>query len=177
MKTGTLTMSQVYTDYKKLMYFMARKYLSQPELIEDAIQEMLIKIMKNLDGFSRMSIEKQKNYVMKIAKFTSIDVFNREVARHGNNFPLEDDESLGAVVIKEIEEYDPQKIIGVNVDEYIKNLSDIDREIIICVYGYELEYEEISNRLGISQATARKRLSRAQQHLREEMMKRRETNK
>jgi RNA polymerase sigma-70 factor (ECF subfamily) len=56
-----------------------------------------------------------------------------------------------------------------DVDRALQELSRKDREIIALRFGAGLSGEEIADALGISHAAARKRLSRAQQRLAEQM--------
>lgn len=171
MKKSPLSVSEIYASYKKVMYFEANKYLKDSLLIEESLQEMLIKIMKNIESIGSMNDDERYRYVKKVAKFTSIDVFNREVKEHENTVNIDELENMDIDTKFEMTESLSGFKVGPYVDEYIEKLSGMDREIITLVYGYNLSYKEISRLLKVDEAAARKRLSRAKARLKKELEK------
>lgn len=171
MNKKILSASEIYITYKKLLHFEANSYLGNFGLEEDGVQETLIKLMKNAENLSRMDEEERYRYIRKTAKFTAIDVFNREIGKYKREESIEDIESIDIEDGFKTDDVIFGANIGDFVDDYIAGLSEIDREIINLVYGYDLNYSEISILLGIEEAAVRKRLSRARGRLKEAIEK------
>ena len=167
-KEKSSQIEKAYDQYKKIVRYEAARYLKDADLVQDAVQETALKLVKNFDRFSDMEESHKKYYVKKIARYTAIDIFNREVARLSDNISIDEIET---VADEKMCITSGNQIIGDQVDDYIEDLSTQDRDIIVLTYGFGLTYGETAVLLGIKETAVRKRASRAREKIRNEMIK------
>lgn len=157
------TMVQLVEKYSRLMYKIACKYLDDRELVAETLQEVLLAIYKSGDKIFVMPVEQQKKYICAICRNISIKTLMAEVRQRG--ISLDDDNYTEFADDFIIEEKISDIKIGCNVDYYIRQLTEVEQEILVRFYELEESHDEIAEALGISSVLSRKKLSRIKRKL------------
>lgn len=140
----------------------AYMYVKDLHMAEDIFQDVFIKVSKNLDSFRGAS--SIKTWMIRITINTSKDylksAWNRRVfpinEYHENTLTSKDD-------FKDIEQKEENQMIRNAVLE----LSSKHKDIILCVYFMDMSIKEAATCLKIKEGTAKSRLSRAKEKLRQ----------
>ena len=158
---------ELIKDYKKTAYNIALRIMRNVEDAEDASQEALIKIFKNISSFNMESTFKVWMY--RIIVNTCIDFKRRK-----NISTVSIDETMDLGSGREVpdESYNPDALIERNystqlVNDAINALEDDFKTIIILRDIKGFTYDEISQILSCNLGTVKSRLSRARKRLRE----------
>ena len=165
-KLKETTFEEMYYSYKKIIYFETAKYLKPLELIEESMQETMIKILKQYEKLMDMDEAARRVYIGKIARGTAINFFYKEVAAHNNVVYID---ALSEENLSETEVILSDIIIDSNLEDSIDELTPGEREIIHLFYFEEIPYSGIASLLGISEDNARQRMCRAKKHLKKIM--------
>lgn len=158
-------------DYKKSAFNIALRVLRNVEDAEDASQEALIKIFKNINNFNMESTFKVWMY--RIVVNTCID-FKRKKTMNAISIDETMDLGSGREVQREISDNsnNPDTLIDKNyntqlVNDAINKLDDDFKTIIILRDIKGFTYVEISEILSCNLGTVKSRLSRARKSLKE----------
>ncbi len=162
---------ELIRDYKKSAYNIALKVLQNVEDAEDASQEALIKVFKNIKNFNMQSTFKV--WLYRIVVNTCID-FKRK--KNVNAFSIDEDIDLGgnSGLRREIadDSGNPDVLLEKNfnnkvVVEAVNKLDDIYRTIVILRDIQGFSYGEIAEILSCNLGTVKSRLNRARKNLKE----------
>ena len=153
---------QLYVKYRDVMFFAAKKILSDEMLAEDAVHRAFINIIKNLKNISEVSCPQTASFCVIISKRVAIDMLRRE---HRQKY-IDADEFFESIPDNfDLEEQVILKTEKEALIDKISKLSDIYREIIYLYYSNNYSLKQIAKVLDISTETAKKRLQRARQQL------------
>ena len=162
---------QLIKDYKKSAYNIALRVMRNVEDAEDASQEALIKIYKNINNFNMESTFKVWMY--RIVVNTCID-FKRRKTINAISIDETIDLGSGRELQREItdESSNPDALIERNYDTQLVNdainmLEDDFKTIIILRDIKGFTYDEVSQILNCNLGTVKSRLSRARKKLKE----------
>ena len=162
---------ELIKGYKKSAYNIALRVMRNAEDAEDASQEALIKIFKNISSFNMESTFKVWMY--RIVVNTCIDFKRR---KNVNTLSIDETIDLGSgrEIQREIpdESNNPDALIERNyntqlVNDAINMLEDDFKTIIILRDIKGFTYDEISQILSCNLGTVKSRLSRARKRLKE----------
>ena len=162
---------ELIKGYKKSAYNIALRVMRNVEDAEDASQEALIKIFKNISSFNMESTFKVWMY--RIVVNTCIDFKRR---KNVNTLSIDETIDLGSgrEIQREIpdESNNPDALIERNyntqlVNDAINMLEDDFKTIIILRDIKGFTYDEISQILSCNLGTVKSRLSRARKRLKE----------
>ncbi|NYB72999.1 sigma-70 family RNA polymerase sigma factor [Sedimentibacter hydroxybenzoicus DSM 7310] len=162
---------ELIKDYKKIAYNIALRVLRNVEDAEDASQEALIKVFKNIQNFNMQSTFKVWMY--RIVVNTCID-FKRK--KNLNVVSIDETIDLGGSVQihREIadDSNNPDILIEKHFDNKLINdavnkLEDDYKTIIILRDIQGFSYSEISEILTCNMGTVKSRLNRARKNLKE----------
>ena len=84
---------QLYTLYRGLMFYVARRILPGEADAEDAVHNAFVRIAEHIEKISEPVCPKTRAFVVLIVERTAINEYNRQRRRRG--LPLEE-EALGA---------------------------------------------------------------------------------
>lgn len=157
------TIEEYYEKYKKLIFHLAMGYVHRPEIAEEVMQEVLLTIQQKIERINEMSMPERKRYICGITRNVSYRHFYAESRQEA--LSLDDERVIQVASDFEIDAQLSDIIIGPQVDEYIRKLSDKDSLLIQLVYGEKAKTAEIAQRFGITEEAVRKRLSRARKKL------------
>lgn len=149
----------LYERYSRLMFYIARQILGDEQLSEDAVQEALLRIARNMHKVGEVSCPQTRNFTVIITRNAALTM--KKQACHGFEEELEFlDRTRGN--IDELFEQVAEK----QLTECILKLPDIYRDALYLyhVYGYSLG--ETASLLGTSLESVKKRVQRARSMLR-----------
>lgn len=153
----------------KLDRYILRLGIRNNEDREDVLQEIFIKVYRNLNGFDRaLSFS---SWVYRIAHNEAISWYRKKNVRPEGHLVSEGDEILS--LLPEEEESSEAKFDReVNAVELGRALSDLDekyREVLILRFFEHKEYDEISDILQIPVGSVGTLIHRGKQRLREKI--------
>jgi RNA polymerase sigma factor (sigma-70 family) len=151
---------QVYRDYGRLVYAVARNMLASKELAEEATQQTFVKAWQAASSFD--TSRALGPWLTTIARRTCIDLHRRESRR-------------AAVSIDDVSGAHPGLITaGPDVEQgydawavrqAIDDLPDDERAVVRLQHVDELSHAEIAERLGVPLGTVKSRSFRAHRRL------------
>lgn len=147
------------------LYRYGTKFVTDPELVKDCIQELFTKLYENQKELP--SLENPVFYLFKSLKNLLIDEIRRnEKAIH---ISLQDIPFHVTFVYHENEETEWNEEIKEKFEQVISLLSDRQKEAIYLRFQSEMSYEEISELLGINYQSTRNLIHRSIEKIRTEM--------
>lgn len=156
---------QIYYTYRKRMFFVANGILNNKILAEDAVQEALLGIAKQISLFRDMPDNKVKAYVLTAAKNAAINL-NKQEQRFQQHQTGTNHTAIGSyqdhVLDEQIYKETDQILRSV-----IATLPAFQRDILMLRYSNNMNCSEIAIALGRKSSTVRKELSRARRALRD----------
>jgi len=164
MKKKILTFEALYKLYEKTILMETCRKLKQKELIEESMQETMIKIHKKFREISELEPDAQELYIRKIARGTATDIFRKEVAGRNHIVYMEDFLDADGEIAEE-GFIMADVVLEPDLKEQLAQLTEGEREMIHLVFYEGYSYGEISSMLHISEDNARQKLYRAKKHL------------
>lgn len=155
-------------DYKKLAYNIAYRVLKNKEDAEDASQDALVKVFKNISKFNMDSTFKV--WLYRIVTNTCFDYLKKKKVVAYSVDSLADSEGEEMKIEIPDNANNPEIVLENKLDREIINKSiemlDNDARIIVVMREmHQMSYKEIANVLSISEGTVKSRLNRAREKL------------
>ena len=150
---------QVFRDHYQAMANFALKYLGDPDLAEEVVQEVFSTVWQKADQISVKTNMKSylygavRNFCLNHIKHQKVEQTYVSRSLHAHN----------AFDISDILEYDELKS---KIDEALEELPPKCREIFELSRFEEKKYKEIAEELGISQKTVENQMGKALKHMR-----------
>lgn len=147
---------QLYTLYRKRMWYTANQVLSDSFDAEDAVHNAFIGIAKNMSSIGDVESKETFAYVITAAKNCALNISRKK--KQNDTIPLDD--------FREIpDEAAFERLCEVeNRDTLVKALEalpDMYRNVLYLKYFSGMSEKEIAGLLGIKYATVRQQISRA----------------
>lgn len=159
----------VVRDYIRLVYFFAKKSLSQQDDIDDAVQETFLKAMKAYKDFKFKSDGELKSWLLIICRHVITDMFrsNRNnISIEQNNIELFDDSDVEVLLEAKItHEEDVKKVTSA-----LKKLKSAEQEIIRLRINEEMTFCDIAIALDSKEPAVKMRFYRAIVKLKESLI-------
>ena len=155
--------TELYNSHQQLMYKVAFRQLHNEAMAEDAVHEAFIQLSENFEKFLEVNEKSRTAYVCKITYRCAVRMFHSEI--ENADIPFDDDfENVSEPSAEEIvwENYNSESL-----QNAILGLPDKYRIPMMLRFAEGLEYAEISRSLNLSESTARQRISRGKQKLKE----------
>ena len=161
-------MTEFYTQYHKLMYHEAKKYVSVLEDVEDIVYEALMKIIDKMDVFRELKRWQQVQYALITVRNLSYLLLKRQNHFAFVSFDTLDDEMLADE--NALPEDAVQRSLRDAGVRKIWNSLDLEDKILL-EQKYILHWKdtEIAEPLQIKPESVRMRLTRAKRNLMEEL--------
>lgn len=161
----TEKLKQLYEIYEQPMFRIAYAVLHSNELAEDAVSDAFIRIIDRLDRIGDAKSDKTKNYIVKVVKSTSINIYRKNRQFYVREVPI-DEETM------QIPDKSPgvEKIIieaenSRELNNMLEKISETDRNIVLLRCREELSWREVAQVLSLTETTARKRFERIRKRL------------
>lgn len=155
---------KVYSVYSKYLYSIGINILKDEEDASDALQNCFLRIFENIDKIGDIDSKRTKSFVSIIMRNEAINIYRKNKVENSVTKPL--DETLYIIDEGfEVEEILARTELKREMEFYLDQLNDDDKNIVVLKYVKEYSHQEISEILYISQDAVRQRLSRARKKL------------
>lgn len=130
------------------------------EDVEETVSDVFVELWKSIDNFDSEKGQ-LKNYIISIARFVSLNTYNRKILKH-DLIPLEEDEfELDVDLDNEVSKSINKEIIKVT----IKSLPHPDKDIFIRRYYLFESVKEIAQNLNLTPKSVENKLYRGKEKL------------
>ncbi|MCK5005568.1 MAG: RNA polymerase sigma factor [Candidatus Aminicenantes bacterium] len=155
----------IWKNYrKKVSFYISNLVHYNHPYFEDLVQEVMIKIHKNLHTFN--PLYSFKAWLYKIARNHTLDFLKNKNNRihSSNGLELVDDEASN----------NPEEILiedntRAKIDQIINSMESIDREIAYLKFYEEIRYKDISRILKLNTNTVKSRVRLIKRKIREKL--------
>ena len=156
--------ASLYDEYLNRMYSYAIHMGFNEQTAMDAIHDVFYKLCINQSALNNIS--NHKSYLLRALRNRLIDINRSDRIQTVENTKKEEDAEkltfmLNVTVEDELIEKEAQDEIRHKVEEYLKKLSDRQREIIYLRFIEEHSYEEIAEIMNISVESSRNLISKS----------------
>lgn len=146
--------------YSTIIHKIAYEILKDWHLVEDVEQEILFKLIERYEDKLLLPPDELKSYLCTAAKNTAINIGRK------NGTIKEAEELYFAKAPLTMEAVDIAVLydeygFGIEMQEILNTLDNIDRDIICLQYGEGYQRKEIAEILGVSEEFVKKRVYRA----------------
>lgn len=150
----------VVKNYIRLVYFFAKKSLSDQQDVDDVVQETFLKAMKTYDKFNFKSEGELKSWLLTICRHLIADFFRA----HKNHISMDQNEVELLFTEDDVEDLLEAQITRADdiakVRTALKTLKPTEQEIIRLRITEEMEFKEIAMALGTKEAAVKMRFYR-----------------
>lgn len=153
----------LYRLYEQPMYRIAFAVLHDAALAEDAVSDAFMRIIDKLGRLDSPDSRRTKAYIVRTVKSVSISIYRKNKRRTEREINIDDDT---------VQYRDPKQDVEGYVLEHRSRLEDVldsigetDRRIVLLRCRDELSWREVSEKMSITEATARKRFERARKRI------------
>ena len=154
--------AELYEKYSRKMYHIALSILKNPTDAEDAVDIVFSRLANKFTEVSQKNVHDFEGYFVISIRNTSFTMLDKKNNHNKNTVDIDDvTEELADLVLEETS----NEIL----DSALERLPSIHKDVITLYYYYEYSCAEIAKILGISEVTARKRLSNAKKALKKLM--------
>jgi len=154
----------------KLTRYIKRRTRATSHDVDDILQEIFIKIYKNLNDFDSGLVF--SSWVYRIAHNYIIDWYRKE-KKHNNTIDL-DDEDTGLIMTIASEElsdnYSMSEEIKQEIQKVLEKLDSSYREVVILRFFEDKSYDEISDIMQIPVSLVGARLNRAKKIIKQKLL-------
>ncbi len=147
--------------YGDLIYRASNKILNNKELSEECLNTVLMKIWDGIELYNN-DIGLFKNWIFTLSKYTAIDMLRKEKKHSKSN--IEIDENIKSE--DTVEELVLLKCIINDMQSNIKNLNEIDKDILNQRYVKGRRIKDIAESLGITPKAISLRIMRIKNRIR-----------
>ena len=154
---------EVEKRYRAMMRNLAYGILRNHQSAEDAVQEALLSLSKNMDKLDNIHSRQSQNYIYTVTKNAALSVQKKE-SRYA--VPAYDEEEIQRIPGQlDVEAFADQYGFSPRVAEALAQLASVDRDILCWRYGAGYRPKEIAKYLGKSPDSVYKRIQRAEARL------------
>lgn len=146
---------EIYTRYRRLMYFVAFKIVGNEPDAEDAVQQAFVSIIENLEKIGPIDSPQTKSYVAIVAEHKAIDI-----VRAKKRVVEWDDNIMGFAI-------EPPGDSG--LADAIATLPGRYRELLLLRYDNGYDTMEIAKMFNMKRGTVQKMIWRAKEMLSKKM--------
>ncbi len=158
-------LEQIYFEYRHMMFNVAYKVLNDPDLAEDAVHIVFVKLASKTEKIGDIFSKKTKGFLVVVAKNTAIDIYRKR--KRTSKMISENRFDLARMAGNELP---PQEIIISNdtidkLQSYIAALDSKYGDVLLLKYYNNLSNTDIADLMGLSVENVRVRLHRAKKML------------
>ncbi|RCX13548.1 RNA polymerase sigma-70 factor (ECF subfamily) [Anaerobacterium chartisolvens] len=159
--------AEIVARYKKLIYSVVYNIINDKQEVNDAAQEVFLRIYKSLDRYNPEY--KFSTWSAKIATNLCLDILRKKKLDH---VPIEEIKEVSSRLDTPEDEYINKEKSSI-INQAVSELPDKYRIPIVLFHQNGLSYEEITEILKEPMSIVKNRLYRARLILREKLMPRR----
>lgn len=158
------TALKIYKCYSSRMKNYAYSILRNEHDAEDAVQETMIKIIKNIKRFVTLSEYETEKLVMVYLRNVAITIYRKNKSQDEQSFSFDDAEDMLAE--DDVWEHIMRKELTAILNKTIEQIPKDYRDFLILFYNYGHTLVEIGEIFGITEDNAKMKLMRARKALR-----------
>ena len=147
----------LYHEYKGLMYYTAKKYISFPEEIEDILQDSIIKLIERIELLRDMEKHTLAGYIAATIRNTSFNYLKKQAQINKKTYDEEINENEQSIPLEDLLHLKERS------EQLIKvwpQLSAIDRHLLEGKYILGYSNEELAQQLGYKPSSIRMKMTR-----------------
>ena len=162
----------LYEQYRRLMFSTARKYTTDPQAAEETVQDVLVKLVENVDTLRRVDRCVLPAMVVIIVRNTAINYLKHMnvVQKHTAELPEEADAPSGGPTLDELMVREEQLSA---LRRVWPRLPEADQLLLSGRYILGLDDRELARLAGCKPSSVRMKLTRARRNALREMKKER----
>ena len=162
---------ELFITYRGLVRHIVRQVLENNELADEATFLSWEKIMKNIANIGDILCPRTRAYIAIIAKNTAKDIYNKAKRK---NVPTVYDADMDSIPddIPSVESLMIRAETCTTISHIVDELSPNHRDVLVLTFYNNKSITEISEILGISYETAKKRLQRAKTVIKAKLVER-----
>ena len=154
-------LSALYEVYEQPMYRIAFAVLHDQGLAEDAVSEAFLRLIGKLQKLGDCNSDRTKNYIIKVIKSTSINIYRRNKKRFCSEVAI--DEAMQIADPAQHSEHSGK------IDELLHSLDEPDKSIVIMRCVKEMSWKDVAEKLSLTESNVRKRVERTKKRLKGEI--------
>ena len=151
----------IYKKYYKLICHIVSKRVSNPDDVQDLVQESMLRIVKNIQYIDLNDVMRSKYFFSTIARNVCNDYLNKNQKDLDNLEEYDPDETVDSAEETVVDECAYNEI-----REVLNQLDERYRDVCILKYVYEYKEKEIADMLGISPKVVSQRIFKGKQETR-----------
>ena len=158
-------LEQIYFEYRHMLFNVAYKVLKDPDLAEDTVHSVFVKLAFKAEKIDDIFSKKTKGFLVVITRNTAIDIYRKR--KRASKIISENKFDLAQMAGNE---YLPQEIIISNdtidkLQSYIASLDSKYGDVLLLKYYNNLSNTDIADLMGLTVENVRVRLHRAKKML------------
>ena len=161
-------METLYREHYRVMLATAKRYCSEEADIDDLISESCLRLMDRIDQLRKIENAQRRSFVIatvRAAAYARKIKLMRDARMFAQEKSVEEYEIKKREVDRKISIFDELD----SVMEAVKRLPEKERYVLQMKFQMEMHDEEIAIETGLSEASVRKYVQRAREHLRGEL--------
>lgn len=152
--------TELYEQYRHLMFYIAQNILKDEHLSEDAVQESFLRIAKNFHKIREIICPQTRNFVVIVTRNISLSMLRKK-----NTATIFDADAIVTHESSTDSENLFETVSNKILTDCLLELPEIYRDVLYLYHIYGYTFSEIASFLSISTDTAKKRAQRARQLL------------
>lgn len=156
---------QLYEIYEQPMFRIAYAVLHSNELAEDAVSDAFIRIIERLNKIGVVKSDKTKNYIVRIIKSTSINLYRKNKQFFIKELPINEEVMQIPDKSNDVEKVILNAESSREFDKMLEDISETDRSIVLLRCREELSWREVANAMSLTETAVRKRFERIRKRL------------
>ncbi len=157
-------MVNLYLEFERMMFNSARKYTSQPDVVEDIVQESLLKLYGKINTIKPMSHMILAAYIRSTVRNTAINMLKEAGYDKCHTVDINDESrliSIKDIALTEIVDLSRYREL---LSKIWPQLSHEDRVLLEGKYIFEFSDVELAKEIGCKVNSVRMKLTRARRH-------------
>lgn len=156
---------EVAEIYRSMMQTTAYRILGDHHRAEDAVQEALLSLSRNMHKLDGIRSDRSRNYVYTVTQNAALAQLRKEKQQHFDYCGDEELENIPGQL--DVEAFADRYGFSPQVADALEQLAPLDRDILCYRYGAGYTPKEIAEYIGESRDFVYKRMQRAEQKLAE----------
>ncbi|MBQ6267632.1 MAG: sigma-70 family RNA polymerase sigma factor [Clostridia bacterium] len=152
--------TNLYLQYRPLLFQMSYKYLYHKNEVADCVQETFLALIQRFDSFIKLSEQQQKRYLLTVCKRCAIRLNGKHrqlPPDYYDRFVRTDDPTAN------------QSLESADLEAALEKLDEVNLQILLMKYLEGCSLKEISEALGLSEKAVKQRLYRTRKALQIEL--------
>lgn len=155
------TIENLCTEYKYMMTNLAYSILKDYQYAEDAVQESLLILSKNMNKMDSIYSDRSKNYIYTVTKNEALSLNQKIRNKNDKVVQFYDEEEVNNIEGDlDINAFCNEYGFGDDILEVLSELDEIDKDILIYKYGADYSVKEIAKLMNKNPDYIYKRLQR-----------------